>query len=212
MARFNNQLQEKEIDYLSAPLLLVKYKKITDIFLNNLLERLKENPDEKEDSFDDFIHMQGYTGVIHPTKKPIAKRPKKFTRQFYFHFPGKEGHYFEKMLAEMNRDNVTVILVGLPDYFGTFKTNFERRDFIFDQKRWQEEFKNVVFLNYNRSFKFPLRKIEYFLDGAYGLSNSHLSKIGARAFNKILMQDLKNYYNSHQGLKKNVPVNSEPRK
>jgi hypothetical protein len=140
--------------------------------------------------------MQEYTGVIFLNKGPVAKRPDTYIRQFFFRFPGKEGHYLEKLLEEMDRDNVAVILVGLPDYYGTYKTNFERRDFILDLKRWERKYKNVFFYNYNRSFKFPLKKKDYFLDGAYGLTNSHLSKIGAQVFNKMLIQDVKKHYAS----------------
>lgn len=196
LARFRNLIPKKGFNYFSAPLLLLKYKKKVDEFFNNLLILLKEknNPDNTEDSFDDFIRLQEYTGAILLNKGPVSKRPDKFIRQFFFRFPGKEGHYFKKLLEEMNRDNVTVILVGLPDYYGTFKTNFERKDFTIAIKRMEWKYKNVFFYNYNRSYKFPLKKREYFLDGAFGLTNSHLSKIGAEVFNKILIEDLKKYY------------------
>jgi hypothetical protein len=195
LARFKNLIQKK-IDYFSPALLLVKYKATIDEFFNNLLILLKgeKDPDDSEDSFDDFIHMQEYTGVIIPDKGPIAKRPDNYIRQFFFHFPGKEGHFFEKLLEEMDKDGVKVILVGLPDYYGTYKTNFERRDFANELKRWEQKYKNVFFYNYNRLYMFPLKKEEYFLDGAYGLTNSHLSKIGARVFNKMLIEELRKLY------------------
>lgn len=196
LARFKNLIPKGNIDYFSPALLLVKYKKTIDEFFNNLLILLKEkdDPDDSENYYDDFILMQEYTGAILPGKGPVATRPDTYIRQFFFRFPGKEGHYFEKLLEEMDRDGVKVILVGLPDYFGTYKTNFERRDFILDLKRWERKYKNVFFYNYNRSFKFPLERKAYFLDGAYGLTNSHLSKIGAEAFNKILIKDLREHY------------------
>lgn len=196
LARFKNQIPQKKVNYFSAPLLLLKHKKTIDIFHNNLVNLLKEkeNPDHTEDSFDDFNHMQIYTGAINPNKKPIAKRPAKYTRQLFFHFPGKEGLYFEKLLEEMDKDNVKVVLVGLPDYIGTYKTNFERRDFILDLKRWERKYENVFFYNYNRNYKFPLDNVDYFLDGAYGLTNSHLSRMGAEVFNKKLIEDLKKHY------------------
>lgn len=196
LSRFKNIIPGESIDYFSPTLLLVKYKKIIDEFFNNLLIILKEkyNPDDSENSYDDFIRMQEYTGAINPDKSPVAKRPNKYIRQFFFHFPGKEGHYFEKLLEEMDKDGVKVILVGLPDYYGTYKTNFERRDFANELKRWEQKYKNVYFYNYNRTRRFPLQKKSYFLDGAFGLTNSHLSKIGARVFNKMLMQDLRKFY------------------
>jgi hypothetical protein len=198
LSRFKNIIAKEKIDFLSPTLMLVKYKKTIDEFFNNLLILLKEkeNPDDTENSYTDFIHMQEYTGVIFPNKGPVAKRPDKYIRQLFFRFPGKEGHYFKKLLEEMDRDNVAVILVGLPDYYGTFKTNFERRDFALDLKRWEGKYKNVFFYNYNRLFKFPLKRKDYFLDGAYGLTNSHLSKIGAKVFNKKLIEDVKKHYAS----------------
>ncbi len=196
MARFINIIPKKNIDYFSPALLLVKYKKTIDEFFNNLLILLKEkdNPDDTENSYDDFIRMQEYTGAMIPGKGPVAKRPYTYTRQFFFRFPGKEGHYFEKLLEEMDKDDVKVILVALPDYYGTFKTNFERKDFALELKRWGWKYKNVFFYNYNRPYEFPLNKEVYFLDGAYGLTNSHLSKIGAEVFNKMLIEDLRKFY------------------
>lgn len=196
MARFKNLIPQENIDYFSPALLLVKYKKTIDEFFNNVLILLKEkdDPDDSESSYDDFIRMQEYTGAILPGEGPVAKRPDKYIRQFFFHFPGKEGHFFEKLLEEMDKDGVKVVLVGLPDYYGTYKTNFERRDFANELKRWEQKYKNVYFYNYNRTKRFPLQKKTYFLDGAYGLTNSHLSKIGAEVFNKMLTEDLRKFY------------------
>jgi len=196
LARFKNIIPRENIDYFSPALLLVKYKKTIDEFFNNLLILLKEkdDPDDWENYYDDFNHMQEYTGAALSGKGPQAKRPDKYIRQFFFRFPGIEGHYFEKLLEEMDRDDVSVILVGLPDYYGTYKTNFERRDFANELKRWEQKYKNVIFYNYNRTYKFPLQKKAYFLDGAYGLTNSHLSKIGAEVFDKMLIEDLGKFY------------------
>lgn len=196
LSRFKNIIPKKNIDYFSPALLLVKYKKTIDEFFNNLLILLKkkDDPDDCENSYDDFIRMQEYTGVILPGKGPVANRPDNYNKQSFFRFPGKEGRYFEKLLEEMDKDGVKVVLVGLPDYYGTYKTNFERKDFALELKRWEQRYKNVYFYNYNRILRFPLEKRVYFLDGAYGLTNSHLSKIGAEVFNKMLTEDLRKLY------------------
>jgi len=196
MARFDIKNREKKINYFSSPLLLVEHKKKIDNFYNNILIRLKEkrSPDQESGSIQDFIDIQEYTGADLPPKKVITKRPPKFTRQFYPRSPGEEGHFFMDLLDELDRDNVTVVLVLLPDYFGTYKTNFQRNDFIQHLKTLKRKYKKLFIYNYNRPRRFKLDNPFYFIDGGYGNSNSHLSKKGAREFNNLLAKDLRKHY------------------
>lgn len=196
MARFDIENREEKINYFSSPLLLVEHKEKIDNFHNNVLIRLKEkqSPDEGAESIQDFIDIRKYTGLDFPNKKIVTKRPHKYKRQFFPRFPGKEGRYFMKLLDQLDRDNVTVILVALPDYFGTYKTNFQRKNFIGHLKTLKREKKKLYIYNYNRPQKFPLNNVTYFSDGGYGNSNSHLSKLGARVFNHMLAEDLKKHY------------------
>jgi hypothetical protein len=196
MARFNRAMVREHWDWLSTPLLLLKYKRSIDNFSNNVLIRMqeKENPDASEKSFEDFLHMQEYIGAAPLEKKLVTHRPYKYRRQFFPRFPGNEGDYFIKLLDELAKDKVTVILVALPDYFGSYKTNFERKEFALHLKRLERKYKNLFFYNYDRAVVFPLSNPDYFLDGGFGKTNSHLSKTGARLFNHMLIKDLEKYY------------------
>ena len=196
MARFDRAMVRENKDWFSSPLLLLKYKSRIDNFNNNILIRMQEKgtPDASEKSFEDFLRMQEYTGTARLDKKPGTHRPHRYRRQFFPRFPGNEGVYFIKLLDELAKDKVTVILVALPDYLGSYKTNFERKEFALHLKRLEREYKNVFFYNYNRAVVFPLSNPDYFLDGGFGKTNSHLSKTGARLFNHMLIKDLEKYY------------------
>lgn len=198
MARFDIENEETKINVFSGPLLLVQHKKKIDNFLNNILIYFKERMDaaETNDGFKDFIRIQNYTGLTVKDKELAVEPPRRFRRQRFPRFPGKEGHYFMKLLDELDRDGVTVVLVALPDYFGTFKTNFQRTDFIHHLKQLGRKYRNLYVYNYNRVKRFPLDNPKYFNDGGYGQTNSHLSQKGARFFNEILVEDLKKHYRS----------------
>ncbi len=193
MARFDAYEEDKSINYFSSPLLLVKYKKKIDNFLNNVMIRLTGNM-EADDTAQQFIAFQEYKGGDNEKKDLVLEPGAKFARQKFLRSPGIEGDYFEKLLAELNRDGVTVILVALPDYIGTIMTNNQQYLFVAHLKEFHEKYKNVHVFDYTRPGEFPTKIPEYFNDGGYGRTNSHLSKKGARLFNKILAKDLKKYY------------------
>lgn len=192
MARFDIG-EKKSINYFASPLLLVKYKKRIDNFLNNAAIRIMGRT-EAAGGTEEFIAFQEYTGADMEKKNLILEPGTKFNRQKFIRFPGIEGDYFEKLLQELERDGVTVILVALPDYIGTAKTNYQQYLFIQHLKEFQEKYKHVHVLDYSRPGSFPTKIPDYFCDGGYGQTNSHLSKKGARLFNKILAKDLKKYY------------------
>ena len=196
MSRFDINSGDEKIDYFSSPLLLVKYKKKIDNFLNNILIQLKEEmgPKISKESLQDFVDIQNYTGFRVKNKKLVTKPYDKYKRQVYIRSPGKEGDYFMKLLDELEKDHVTVILVALPDYFGSFKTNLQRYEFINHLRELRVKYENLFFYNYNRPRKFPLKNTKYFNDGGYGETNSHLSQKGAKVFNELLVKDIKKHY------------------
>ncbi|HLP62569.1 MAG TPA: hypothetical protein VK186_27265 [Candidatus Deferrimicrobium sp.] len=194
MSRFDIGEEEKGINFFASPLLLVKHKKKIDNFLNNATLRLMGKTKTVE-GIDEFIAFQEYTGIDMEKKDLVLDPGAKFKRQDFPRFPGIEGDYFEKLLAELERDGVTVLLVALPDYIGTIKTNYQQYLFVQHLKEFQEKYKKIHVLDYSRPGAFPTKVPEYFNDGGYGRTNSHLSKKGARLFNKILAKNLKKYYN-----------------
>lgn len=114
MAQFDIEEEEGEkIGYFSYPLLLVQYKKKIDNFLNNILIYFKERmePVETNDGFEDFIKIQTYTGLTVKDKELVTRPRRRYRRQLFPSFPGKEGRYFMKLLDELDRDGVTVVLV-----------------------------------------------------------------------------------------------------
>lgn len=202
MARFDMEEEKKEerVDYVSSPLLLVTHKKKIDNFMNNVVIRLQEvveagEAGETDEIFKEFSDIRKYIGEPKRDKGLVTERYKKYLRQLYPRFPGKEGNFFIKLLDELKRDGVTVVLVGLPDYFGTYKTNFQRNDFLQHLKTLRRDYKDLYIYNYNRPKQFPLSNPLYFNDGGYGQTNSHLSLEGAKAFNEMLTEDLKKHYN-----------------
>jgi hypothetical protein len=193
MARFDTGEEEKGVNLFAGPLLLIKNKKKIDNFLNNVIIHLTGKT-EADDTIQQFIAFQEYKGGDNEKQDLVLEPGKKFVKQKFLPPPGIEGDYFEKLLAEMNHDGVTVILVALPDFFGTLMTNNQQYLFVDHLKEFHQKYKNVHILDYSRPGAFPTKIPDYFMDGGYGRTNSHLSRKGARLFNKILAKGLKEYY------------------
>lgn len=199
MAHFKTGEPPRPAGLFSSPLLLLARKGKLDTFQNEVLLDINEIGEERgkqknRDPFIEFNRIQEYTGTEAPLKNIVVKKPVKYLRQAYIHPPGIEGDYFIKLLEELDNDNVTIVLVGLPDFFGSYKTNYQRDIFIKDLKILKRRFKKLEVINYNRQYRFNLDNTAYFNDGGYGHTNSHLSQTGAAVFNKLLCEDLKQFY------------------
>jgi hypothetical protein len=174
-------------------LLLISNKDRIDAFFTNMVE--KWNRPTRSDT-----HSPRHSQVIDPFigygKQELLDEgsPSRFETFEYAPYPGVEGTWFFKSLKEFEKDGVKVVLVFLPEYIGTYKSNFQQEAFIKDIGQLVKPFRNVFIHNYNRPGKFPLSNADYFLDGGYGKTNSHLSLEGARVFNRMLSKDLKKYY------------------
>lgn len=181
-------------NYKKGVLLLLSNKEKIDSFFNNMLDTLNQiytsdldTPGTKEiQIIDPFIGYDG--GRINEHK------PRHFKTFYYTPYPGEEGIYFTKLLKECEADGVKMILVFLPDYIGTYESNSQVNAFKKDIQRVAGGYKNVFIYDYNDPEVFPLRNPDYFLDGGYGKTNSHLSREGARIFNRMLVKDLKKHY------------------
>ncbi|MCP4215203.1 MAG: hypothetical protein GY765_11125, partial [bacterium] len=188
------------------------YKRRIDNFLNNLLILLKEdrkvftaedtnteNTDTGDaeppmDKFKVFRQVREYKGSSLANQNLFSQKVRNFQLQGFPPSPGEEGEYFEKLLKQFAMDKVKVVFVVLPDYIGSFHTNHQRERFMIHLKRFRKKLGNISIYNYNRRKRFPLRETDYFLDGGWGHSNSHLSDIGAREFNRLLVKDLAKHY------------------
>ncbi len=197
MARFNSVEPPKNINLFSSPLLLLENKKKIDNFHNNLLIQFKKKTDLPPDSeiIKEIIAVQNYVGEKNISKKldtlPDSGKRK---RQFFPRPPGTEGEYFFKLLAELAKDSVTVILVALPDYLGSLKTNCQHDQFIQHLESLRQDYPGVHVVNYNSEAKFQLSNPNYFRDGGLGQTNSHLSPFGAKIFSNLLFEEIKKYY------------------
>ena len=136
--------------------------------------------------------MENYMGVPN-TGDVVTQEPPQYDKVFFFQYPGQEGVYFSRLMEELHRDKVTVLLISLPDYIGTYWTNIFHRKYLRAFRYYQRKYNNVHFLNYNHIKKFDLNNPEYFINGGYGRTNSHLSRAGAEILNRLLINDLRKY-------------------
>jgi len=161
------------------------YKSYLDYLDNRIRKRKKKKQPLKV--VDPFV---GYPRKL----KLKTRRPSTFRQFEYIPYPGEEGIFLSKLLEEWQRDGVKVILVIIPEHQGTYESNFEQRPFLQDIAKISKTFNNVFFYNYNRPDMFDLSNPDYYQDGGYGKTNSHLSLNGARIFNRQFLKDIKKYY------------------
>lgn len=182
----------KEYMYKNGFLLLLSNKERIDTFFNNTLDTLNKiyTTDKNKKRIPIIDPFIGYEKL----EAFDERKPPRFRTFGYVPYPGEEGIYFTKLLEEWEADNVQVILVFLPDYIGTYKSNHQGEAFKKEIRRLAKPYKNVSIYDYNQPEAFPLSDADYFLDGGYGKTNSHLSRRGARLFNRMLVKDLKKHY------------------
>ena len=135
--------------------------------------------------------FKGWPGAI-PLEK--RKKPSRWERFEYSPFPGQEGRYFIRLLNELRKDRVKVFLVGLPEYIGTYETNYEREKHIADLTRIIQKYGNVTYFNFNSPESFDLTDYRLFVDGKYGEWNSHLSIHGAHRLTRRLCLKIRNHF------------------
>jgi hypothetical protein len=135
--------------------------------------------------------MEAYRGSDNArTGDPPAPEPRRYSRNPFPVFPGEEGEYFVKLLTDLEADGVKVLLVGLPDFIATYRTDLEQDRYAATIGRLAAAHSNCVFINYDDPKRFPLATPEYFQDGRWGNPNSHLSKKGVAALLPIFLPDL----------------------
>jgi len=189
IARLGVDLKQNE--HLAKPLLLLSNKARFDDLLDRGLLFVEEKyfRGGSMGHGRDQAFMNRYV-VISSLQSLMEDKPPRFVRAPFRKFPGREGVYLERLLEELQRDQVRVCLLILPDHIGTLKTNFNQRKFKKDVQRWARDFRNVFICDFCAPESFPLSKSEYFLNGGYGRANSHLSKAGASRLNALLIKEL----------------------
>jgi hypothetical protein len=183
--------------YDQGPLLLVSNKAQVNDFVNNALEQWNRNI--TEDVEESNVGNQA-SDVVDPfkgygKKESIpSQRPPRFKRFKYEGYPGVEGQYFIRLLDQWREDDVQVVLVYLPDYIGTYLSNYQLDDFKAEIQKLTSGYDNITIYDYNRPEKFSLHNTAYFLDGGYGKTNSHLSIAGSRVFHRSFLKSLRKHY------------------
>lgn len=172
-------------------LILSNKKELGDL-VNDTLTEMDQRLGGRQLPINDImpVQMDNYKGTRSMGDLPIQPSTR-YKRVSYTPYPGEEGLYLDKLLQALNRDRVRVFLVVIPEFIGTYETNFERDKFIAELGRLASGYDNVQVLNYNSPDRFPLSRTRYFIDGGYGNMNSHLSANGSRVFNYILNTDLR---------------------
>ena len=174
------------------PLLMIANKAASEQAVARILEQVQSRMGSamgEVDPENNIADMEAYTGnavskvVARPSPSVVPTAP-------YPRYPGPEGEYFARLLSALNDDNVGVVLVYLPDYIATQRTNVEHEAFIADIRRLTRDCALCVVLDYSDLARFPLAKAEYFWDGDYGNPNSHLSRAGAEAFSAVFLPEV----------------------
>ena len=193
MKRFN--IAAGDAGYFArGPSLLLTNKAKIDEFFNTFLNSLKKSSWEDPNYLleRDLAQMEAYRGVVSPGKIDVEEPPR-FPKVNFFGFPGKEGEYFLRLLKQLQRDGVQVLLVSLPEYIGTYWTNHNQKRFLGVFARFAKNLRGVFFFNYDLPEKFDLANAEFFIDGGFGKTNSHLSRVGSEIFNRMLVRDLRQF-------------------
>jgi hypothetical protein len=171
------------------PLRLAAHRREVTSAVLRILERLQFEltPDDPQFSVE---LMQAYAGTV-PARPPEQAEPASYVRVPHDGFPGAEGEYFQKLIAACMADGVTVVLIYPPDVVGTQRTHEDHAAFLDEIRGLVKDCPACFVLDYGEPSRFPSADIRYFIDGAYGVTNSHLSKAGAEAFAEFWVPDVK---------------------
>lgn len=136
--------------------------------------------------------MEEYRGTDRARQgDPAEPPPARYQKIPFARFPGEEGEDFVRLLDLLEADGVNVLLVGLPDFIATYRSDYEQRRFAQTFTRLAAAHRRCTFVNYNRPDRFPLSDATLFLDGKYGNPNSHMSRAGVAPFLRVFLPDLK---------------------
>jgi len=180
--------------------LLLANKNRIDQYINEALNRTQDKVRLGPQRFDperNVADMEAFGGenVFDPSHV-VEEPPLDFEakRSSYSPFPGEEGSYFAALLQELKKDKVAIVLATMPDHIGTFRTYRSYNRFIQEQKDLLSklDYEGRAFLfDYDSPSLFPMDDRDCFLNGGYGVANSHLSAKGAEIYCRLLARDLK---------------------
>jgi len=194
--------ESRDIPQTASPgvSLLLANKNRVDQFINEALNRFQEKihlGPQKVDPEKNVADMEAFAGesVFDPSHV-VTEIPADFEskRSAYSPYPGEEGMYFSELLRELKKDGVAILLVTIPDHVGTFRTYRDYGRFLQEQRdlvRNLDYEGRGFFFDYNSPSLFPTDDRDCFLNGGYGVANSHLSAKGAEIYCRMLARDIK---------------------
>jgi len=179
--------------------LLLANKNRIDQFLNAALDRLQDGlePDRASNPDKNVADMESYVGGrAYDPSHVVTEIPPDFKKKRvpFSAPPGKEGDDYFELLRELKEDGVTILLVTIPDHIGTFRTYLNYRRFLRVHQRALKRlsYRGRSFLiDYDSPDRFPMDDRDSFINGGYGVANSHLSIKGANVFSEMVARDLK---------------------
>ena len=190
----------KQVSPFSSFSLLLSHKQEVENFIEAVIDHWNNlfSPGQRHRVMD-LIRLQKYIGSPHKPGTVVTEKKRNFWRQKYRKYPGNEGRFLFRLLRELDRDGVTTFLVLIPNHFGTFRTNTGRKSMLRDLFQLKHGLNHVHIINFNKPEKFPLNREEYFINGGWGRTNSHMSRSGAKLFNQLLLKEIRPYYRKIRG-------------
>jgi len=185
-----DQETSPSVSWLGRTSWLYRMKPKIDEFLTDMC-RLDERPEDEEALplrvGSELIETRGLARNADRGVRGVAiHEPRNWAKQFYHPFPGREGLYLQGLLDALGRDGVPTFMVFIPEYIGSYETNFEQRRFKDDIRRLASSYPKVHVLDFDTPEKFDLMNLELFWDGGWGVTNSHLNDEGMRLFSRQL--------------------------
>jgi len=199
MMMMNRNRKVRKIDFKkivkrnSSPLaglsLLYSAKNKIDNTVSDLLYKFSLDLDPAERGAGE-LGINKYTGKRRTLGDKDAGKPPTWERFGYVNSDHGEGKYLKRLFDELENDGVTVFLIGIPDYIGTYQSNYQQELYEKDIRYLIQGRKNFRFINYDRPDRFDLANRKYFTNGGWGQFNSHMSHYGAIPFNQLLSEDI----------------------
>lgn len=134
--------------------------------------------------------ISSYRGLYGTVPPENRIRPSDWLKTPYQPLPGVEGEYLVRLLEELRRDRVVVLLLLVPEYIAVYETNHEHQRQLEDLKKLENRFQNLFVLDYNNPQAFELDNPALFADGRWGERVSHLSVFGAERLAQKLAADI----------------------
>ena len=185
-----SEMKNPDSSFWSRLSLLYRAKKEIDAFFVDLVDYLsfrfpvRASQDKAPGGISTY---RGLYGTVPPENR---LRPSDWLKTAYEPLPGVEGEYLVRLLEELRRDRVVVLLLVPPEYIAVYETNHEHERQMEDLRKLENRYQNVFVLDYNNPRVFELDNPALFADGRWGERVSHLSVFGAERLAQMLAQDI----------------------